>query len=385
MLEGTELDQEGLKLQDNSIISLQSVNKTFGTKTVLEDLSIEIKEGKFYSLVGESGSGKTTTLRLMNGLERPTTGEVLYNGEALNYRNIIPVRRSMGYCLQGYTLFPHMNIEDNITIVARKAKWKKKQLKARLEEVMGLMNLDPGMYLSKTPNQLSGGQRQRVGIARAIFMNPSILLMDEPFGALDPITRNELQNAFIELQKKLELSVVLVTHDISEAFKMSHEVMLLNQGRLAQQGKPNNLLTKPASDYVFNFLKTNSPGHILKEVPVYSVLFSDLWIDRQEEAMWISEHIETKEERSFSTESELETFLREQGQKVRLLTDSNGKFLSARVFATGQVCEDTIEETRDLLTALQLLLKVDCGSLPVINQNQQIVGVFGQEAINVIG
>jgi osmoprotectant transport system ATP-binding protein len=281
------------------IIEIKNVTKSFGPKTVLDNLSLKVMKGRFYSLVGESGSGKTTTLRLMNGLEKPTSGEVMYDGEPLDYKRIVPVRRTMGYCLQGYTLFPHMTIADNITIVAKKSKWPRQKIAARLNEVLELLSLDPDFYLKKMPNQLSGGQRQRVGIARALFMNPKILLMDEPFGALDPITRNELQDAFVALQKRLNLSVVLVTHDMSEAFKMSHEVMVLNQGALAQQGKPNSLLTKPADEYVENFVKSNSPGHILKEVPLFSVLYSDVWVRKQSAGQLVLQNCDNMEQRSF--------------------------------------------------------------------------------------
>ncbi|NQY99948.1 MAG: ABC transporter ATP-binding protein [Bdellovibrionales bacterium] len=367
------------------IIEIQNVTKSFGAKTVLDNLSLKVMKGRFYSLVGESGSGKTTTLRLINGLEKPTSGQVLYDGEALDYKQIIPVRRTMGYCLQGYTLFPHMTISDNITVVAKKAKWSRKRIDQRLEEVMDLLGLDPAFYLKKMPNQLSGGQRQRVGIARALFMNPKILLMDEPFGALDPITRNELQDAFVKLQQKLQLSVVLVTHDLSEAFKMSHEIMVLNQGSLAQQGKPNSLLIKPADQYVESFLKSNSPGHILKEVPLFSVLYSDVWLRTGEETGLMLKNCDSHEVKTFDSENELDQFLRDCQQKLDIAVDSTGKFLWAKELASGARVERSIGSEVDLLSALQELFHVRSNSLPVVNQGGVVVGIFGREALDVIG
>ncbi|MEO0335707.1 MAG: ATP-binding cassette domain-containing protein [Pseudomonadota bacterium] len=367
------------------IIEIQNVSKAFGPKTVLDNLSLKIAKGRFYSLVGESGSGKTTTLRLINGLERPTSGKVFYDGEPLNYQDIIPVRRTMGYCLQGYTLFPHMTIADNITIVAKKSRWSRPRVQSRLEEVMDLLGLDPEFYLKKMPNQLSGGQRQRVGIARALFMNPKILLMDEPFGALDPITRNELQEAFVELQQKLELSVVLVTHDLSEAFKMSHQIMVLNKGSVAQQGKPNSLLTKPADEYVESFLKSNSPGQILKKVPLFAVLYSDVWVRVGGPRELKLKNCDTGEIREFPSDQEVSKFLQDCQQKLDVAISEGGEFVSAKELSSNGEITRTVDANMDLLSALQELFKIRVNSLPAVNKAGEVVGIFGREALDVIG
>jgi ABC-type proline/glycine betaine transport system ATPase subunit len=282
-------------------------------------------------------------------------------------------------------LFPHMTIADNITIVAKKSKWPRQKIAARLNEVLELLSLDPDFYLKKMPNQLSGGQRQRVGIARALFMNPKILLMDEPFGALDPITRNELQDAFVALQKRLNLSVVLVTHDMSEAFKMSHEVMVLNQGALAQQGKPNSLLTKPADEYVENFVKSNSPGHILKEVPLFSVLYSDVWVRKQSAGQLVLQNCDNMEQRSFASEGELSQFLKDCQQKLDVIVDNDFKLVSAKELSSGATVEKSIDSEVDLLSALQELFRIRVNSLPVVNRRNEMVGIFGREALDVVG
>lgn len=317
-------------------LEFRGVSKSFGALNVLKNLNIALPAGKIYSIIGESGCGKTTALRLLNGLESPTAGEVYLNGRSFDYSMAVTQRRSMGYCLQGYTLFPHMNILENMSIIARKSGWSKAKIRSRANEVMELMGLSPDDYLDKWPAQLSGGQQQRVGIARAIFMSPRILLMDEPFGALDPITRNEIQEAFIELQKKLSLTVVLVTHDLAEAFKMSHEILMLEKGHIVQRGRPNQLLMSPATDYVASFLKTNSPGHILEEIPLYTVMFED---------------------NGFLVDDE------------RRLVDHVGP---------------TLRDTDSLLHGLKTLLSTKQQVLPVVDHQARLVGVFGKEALDAL-
>lgn len=226
-----------------------SVEKHFEEKEVLKNLNFSLESGKIYSLLGESGSGKTTALRLINGLTQPSRGEVILNGKNIAHQDSVHLRRSMGYIIQGAGLFPHMNILENITLVARRQGWKGRDCRKRALELMNMVNL-PAPLLESKPHQVSGGQRQRVGIIRALFLNPKIMLMDEPFGALDPLTRDDIQDEFLSLQKDLKFSAIIVTHDLHEAFKMSSEVLVLNQGNLDQKAKPSEIIGDPKTPYV---------------------------------------------------------------------------------------------------------------------------------------
>ena len=251
-------------------IEFKKLSKCFANQEVLQEMSFQLESGKTYSLIGESGCGKTTCLKLMNGLLQPTTGEVLINGTPFNYAQGVQLRRKMGYSPQGSGLFPHINILENLCIVAKKSGWSQSQWKSRAHELLKIMNLNSEI-LSKKPYKISGGQQQRVGIARALFMKPDLLLMDEPFGALDPVTRQELQDWFLEVQKGLNITVVLVTHDLGEAFKLSHEILILHKGRVEQKSTPNEILTIPATDYVKEFIKSHSPGQVLERIRIYSI------------------------------------------------------------------------------------------------------------------
>lgn len=356
-------------------LEFRDVSKSFGALNVLDRLNIQLPVGKIYSIIGESGCGKTTALRLMNGLEKPTSGEVFLNGRSFDYSQAVTQRRQMGYCLQGYTLFPHMTILENMSIIAKKVGWSQSQIAQRADEIMNLMGLSASEYLAKKPSQLSGGQQQRIGIARAIFMNPKILLMDEPFGALDPITRNEVQDAFIELQKKLSLTVVLVTHDLAEAFKMSHEILLFEKGKLAQRGRPNRLLMSPNSKYVESFLKTNSPGHILAEIPLYTAMMADVNIVVESKSGFLVRGIDSEQENHFSSKQELIDF-QKQTKGVFFFVDENEMPTAGNPLS--------LKSTDSLLLALKTLISTEQRILPVVNETGQVVGAFGKEALDAL-
>lgn len=236
-------------------IRLEHISKSFGEKKVLDDLNISIKEGEFLTVIGRSGCGKTTMLKLMNGLLMPDAGDVLIEGKNLKEADIIALRRSIGYVIQNRGLFPHMTVEKNITYVpvisGKKNKKENRQLALRLLDMVGLER----DMLSRYPAQLSGGQQQRVGIARALAANPHILLMDEPFGALDEITRQTMQDVIKKLQQDLKLTIVFITHDIREAMKLGDRVMVMDEGRVVQQDIPEAIQQNPANDFVKDLIK----------------------------------------------------------------------------------------------------------------------------------
>ena len=234
------------------MIQLQQAGKHYHGKYVLQPLTLDIMPGEFISLVGSSGGGKTTMLKLMNGLLLPDTGSVTVMGQDTRHVDLIALRRQIGYVIQGAALFPHLTVADNIGYVPGLSK--QKLSSERLNELMQLVDL-PVELLQRFPSSLSGGQQQRVGIARALASSPSIMLMDEPFGAVDEITRTVLQDSIQELHKQLGTTIVFVTHNIREALRLSDRVLIINQGRVEQIGTPEEIVQKPASEYVERLLR----------------------------------------------------------------------------------------------------------------------------------
>ena len=232
------------------MIRLEHVTKSFGRYKALDDVSIVVEEGEFLTVIGRSGCGKTTMLRVINGLQKPDSGKVYAAGEDVGEADLIRLRRKIGYVIQNKGLFPHMTVEKNIIYVPVISGQKEKRQNRKLaEELIGLVGLEREM-LDRYPEELSGGQQQRVGIARALASRPKLLLMDEPFGALDEITKRAMQNELLALQKKLGMTVVFITHDIREAMKLGDRVLVMEQGKIAQCDTPENVKKNPADEFV---------------------------------------------------------------------------------------------------------------------------------------
>ena len=232
------------------MIRLEHVTKSFGRYKALDDVSIVVEEGEFLTVIGRSGCGKTTMLRMINGLQKPDSGKVYAAGEDVGEADLIRLRRKIGYVIQNKGLFPHMTVEKNIIYVPFISGQKDKRQNRKLaEELIGLVGLEREM-LDRYPEELSGGQQQRVGIARALASRPKLLLMDEPFGALDEITKRAMQNELLALQKKLGMTVVFITHDIREAMKLGDRVLVMEQGKIAQCDTPENVKKNPADEFV---------------------------------------------------------------------------------------------------------------------------------------
>jgi osmoprotectant transport system ATP-binding protein len=226
-----------------------------GNPGAVEDLSLEVPAGKVCVLVGPSGCGKTTSLKMVNRLIEPTSGRILIGETDVLKRDVIELRREIGYVIQQVGLFPHQTVGENVATVPRLLGWDEKRRRIRAEELLALVGLEPGRYAGRYPSALSGGERQRVGVARALAADPPVLLMDEPFGAVDPIVRERLQNELLRLQEQLAKTILFVTHDIDEAIKMGDLVAVLQVGgHLAQFGTPDEILANPASDFVARFV-----------------------------------------------------------------------------------------------------------------------------------
>jgi len=232
------------------MISVENLTKRYGARTVVDDVSLSIERNSITAIVGTSGSGKSTLLRMINRLVEPTSGRVLIDGRDTRREPAHLLRRRIGYVIQGHGLFPHRTVAENIATVPRLLGWDEARIRARVEELLRVFQLDPEAYAHAFPHQLSGGQQQRVGVARALAAEPAVLLMDEPFGALDPIIRDKAQEDLLAIQRRYGTTIVLVTHDMDEAFRLGQRVAVMSSGKLLQYDRPAVLLTRPADAFV---------------------------------------------------------------------------------------------------------------------------------------
>jgi osmoprotectant transport system ATP-binding protein len=262
------------------LIQFKNVNKSINGHVILKDINITIEDKELVVFIGPSGCGKTTTLKMINKLLTPTSGEILINGDKIQDKNTIKLRRNMGYVIQQAGLLPHLTIGDNIGLIATMEKMPKDKIKEKVIELLNLVGLDPDEFIDKYPNQLSGGQQQRVGVARAFVMDPDVILMDEPFSALDPITKAQLQDEVFNIQQNVKKTIIFVTHDMDEALKLGDKICILEAGRVVQFDTPEQILKNPINDFVRDFVGKNriwnqpeliKAKDIMIEMPIKSV------------------------------------------------------------------------------------------------------------------
>jgi osmoprotectant transport system ATP-binding protein len=256
------------------VIRLAGVTKRFPGQPApaVDGLTLEIEAGRTCVLIGPSGSGKTTTLRMINRLVEPTSGRIEVNGVDVARLDPVRLRRSMGYVIQHVGLFPHLTVAENVATVPRLLRWPAPRVRERVDAMLELVGLEPALYRGRFPRELSGGQRQRAGVARALAADPPVMLMDEPFGAIDPITRGRLQDELLGILRTIGKTVVLVTHDVDEAMKMGDRVAILRDGRLVQYAPPAEILTRPADDFVEAFVGRDRALKRLTLLPVADVM-----------------------------------------------------------------------------------------------------------------
>jgi len=244
-------------------IRFEHVSKRYDADEAVDDLNISVGRGEFVVLLGPSGCGKTTTLRMINRLVEPTSGAVYVNGSDVARQDLQSLRRGIGYVIQATGLFPHLTIRQNVEVVPKLLGWSRAERRDRARELLAMVGLEPATYAERYPSELSGGEQQRVGVARALAADPPILLMDEPFGAVDPLTRDRLQGEFQELQRRLGKTVVFVTHDIDEAIRLADRICLMKDGAVEQFAPPQALLSRPATEFVERFV---GPQRALKRL-----------------------------------------------------------------------------------------------------------------------
>ena len=237
------------------MIQLEHLTRRFAGVTAVDDVSLSVPEGELLVLLGSSGSGKTTTLKMVNRLIEPSSGHVVIDGRDVRDVEVHELRRRIGYVFQKVGLFPHMTVAENVGVTPQLLGWPREKIDARVAELLELVELEPSL-LERRPAQLSGGQQQRVGVARALAAEPSLMLLDEPFGALDPLTRDRLQQSFLAIRRRLGMTAIFVTHDMTEALLLGDQIAVMRAGRLVQLGTPRELVQRPADDYVSELMQT---------------------------------------------------------------------------------------------------------------------------------
>jgi osmoprotectant transport system ATP-binding protein len=255
------------------VVEFRDVTKVYddGTKA-LDHLSLTINKGEFVVFIGPSGCGKTTSLKMINHLETPTEGTVVVDGQDVTATDPVKLRRGIGYVIQEIGLMPHLTVGENIATVPHLLGWKRTRKRHRVDELLELSGLEPKVYRNRLPAQLSGGQQQRIGVLRALAADPDVVLMDEPFGALDPITKGKLQQELLELQQRVQKTIIFVTHDIDEALKLGDRIVLMRRGRIEQLGTPDELQNEPINEFVRNFIGEDRLSQISPEGPIDTLI-----------------------------------------------------------------------------------------------------------------
>ncbi|GGW26551.1 betaine/proline/choline family ABC transporter ATP-binding protein [Streptomyces caelestis] len=359
-------------------IELENLTKRYpgGAQPAVDNVSMEIKAGEVVVFVGPSGCGKSTTLKMINRLIEPTGGRIRMGGEDVTDMDPVRLRRKVGYAIQSAGLFPHLTVAQNIALVPRMIGWPKARIRARTEELLDLVGLDPGEFHGRYPRQLSGGQQQRVGVARALAADPPVLLMDEPFGAVDPITRDHLQDELIRLQHELRKTIVFVTHDFDEAIKIGDRIAVLRErSRIAQFDTPEAILTNPADDFVSGFVGAGAALKRLNLTRVRDVEITD----------YPTVTIDDSWQQIFNR-------LRAGGTSEVLLLDRRGRpykwlrrgdLMRARgsLARAGTPVRDTVTRDATLRDALEAVLTDNTGRVAVTGRRGEYTGVVDMETL----
>ena len=364
------------------MIELNRVTKVYpgAVQPAVDNVSLTVPEGEICVFIGPSGCGKTTLMRLINRLIPLTSGSVSVDGKDIMSLDPIELRRHMGYVIQQVGLFPHMTVRDNIATVPKLLGWTKARIDERVDELLTLVNLEPKTFRDRYPRQLSGGQAQRVGVARAMAANPPIMLMDEPFGAIDPINRETLQEEFLRIQEKLKKTIIFVTHDINEAIKMGQRIALLKDGRLVQCGLPDELLMRPADEFVKNFVGSDRLLKRLNLLKVKDAMMADPvhCLDTDPSERILEEMI--KHDLAFLIVATPDQHLSGYVNQY----DLRGH--KGRVGEVVRKLSLTVSPERNLKEALSQMLSYDLGILVVIDNEGRIEGVLNSATLwNMVG
>ena len=361
------------------MIKLENVTKAFetpaGTVVAADRINMEVADGEICVLLGPSGCGKTTTLKMVNRLIEPTSGKIYINGKDTDQYDPVELRRTIGYVIQQIGLFPNMTVEENVCVVPKLLGWNLEKARQRASELLATINLDPALFLKRYPKELSGGQQQRVGVARALAADPPVLLMDEPFGAIDPINREVIQDEFLKMHRRLRKTVMFVSHDIDEAVKMADKVAIFRAGKLEQFASPDDLLAHPANDFIADFVGTDRTLKRLRLVKVGAALEPRAPTVVADDPL---EHVLT--------------LMHEHGQRIMMVVDPSGRpqgFLDRDLVAglSGTVAEHrtalpaTVRIEDDLRTAVSKMFMHDVRWMACVDREGLFAGFVSQRGI----
>lgn len=360
------------------MIEFVNVSKEFKDKKVLHDISFTINDNELVAIIGASGCGKTTTLKMINRLIVPTKGKILIDGKNIEEIDKTELRRSIGYVIQQMGLFPHMTVKENIELIQKLEKKDPKEIEENTNRLMEIMDLDGDLYLNKYPSDLSGGQQQRVGVARALANNPKVILMDEPFSALDPITRSNLQDELVELHKKMNTTIVFVTHDMDEAIKIADRIIIMKDGDIVQYDTPEEILKHPKNEFVQEFIGKNKIWDAPEYIKVEDIMITtpivcspDLTKNECVKKM-VQHHIDTL------------IVVDEDGRYIGIV---NRKGLYSTVLpwtnAKDMVNENAITASHDesILELLQYIEETDVTNIPVVDNNGYLKGLITSSSL----
>ena len=361
------------------MIEIKNIVKTAGEKVILDNISLTIESGSFVVLIGPSGCGKTTTLKLINKLVEPTSGEIYIDGKAISKEDPIKLRRNIGYVIQNIGLFPHLTIKENIELIPKlKGEKTEQEISDNPERLIKMVGLDPDEFLYKYPSELSGGQQQRIGVIRAIATDADIILMDEPFSALDPITRTQLQEWLYELQQELKKTIIFVTHDMDEALKLADKICIMQGGKIQQYDTAENLLKHPVNNFVKDFIGSDR----LWSAPEY-IKAKDIMIKNPVKA------IETR------TVIQVMEIMRTNKVDSILVTDKNN--LLVGILTVKELRQNGIQDYYiykvmnknplfiyddcNLIEILNIMNKENVGHIPVVSKDRQLVGLITRSSL----
>ncbi len=364
-----------------AMIELQELTKVYPGQSVpaVDNVNMKIPRGEIVVFVGPSGCGKTTTMKMVNRLIEPSSGRILLDGEDVTKVNADKLRRRIGYVIQQIGLFPHQPIAQNIATVPKLLKWDKDRVTSRIDELLETVGLDPEQFRDRYPKELSGGQRQRVGVARAMSADPDVMLMDEPFGAIDPITRDRLQNEFLRVQADIRKTIIFVTHDIDEAIKMGDRIAILQeQSHIAQFASPEEVLTAPANDFVSDFIGS---GASLKRLNLTRI--RDIELHRDAPVVMVTDDVATARRRLQESDWTALLVVDEQNRPQRWLRPTDLKRPAADLATGGLPVVGSVEPQATLSDALNEMIISNVGSVVVTDGRGAYQGVADIDTIMV--
>lgn len=360
------------------MIEFKNISKSYKNNVILQDINFTIYDGEIIVLIGPSGCGKTTTLKMINRLIEPSSGQILINGEDITTKDPIELRRSMGYVIQQTGLFPHMTVRQNIEIIPRLEKKPEQDMAENTKRLMQMVGLDPDFYLDRYPIQLSGGQLQRIGVARAFATNPNIILMDEPFSALDPITRSGLQDELVNLQAHLKKTIVFVTHDMDEAVKIADRICIMHEGDILQYDKPENILKNPAHGFVSEFVGKNRIWSNPELIYARDIMIGSPVTTRPDIPMLkCIEKMRIQKVNSLMVVGDSNEFLGTVKAKY-ILRAENKEAPVKTVMKTPPVIA---KPTTSIVELLRLVRANDVSTIPVLDDDQKLIGLITNSSL----